>query len=114
MIEINRHTTEDHRRPFISQCGRAAAVPLSSAWSRGHESRRNLAYPPLQCCVAAATVIAGFGTKPRHLLAGNKNDPGPPNHAHRAEVSLVAPSTRVSGLGGNWIKRPLLRRQWED
>ena len=38
---------------------------------------------------------------PATFLAGNKKDPGPPNHAHRAEVSLVAPSTRVSGLGGN-------------
>lgn len=61
----------------------------------GHTSRHR----PLQRRPAAATVNAGPGTRPVRGASGNEDKPGPPNHAHRAEVSLVAPSGRVSGYG---------------
>lgn len=54
----------------------------------------------LQCPLTAATVKSGLGRWPGSKPGGNKGEPGPLKHAHRAEVSLVAPSGRVSGLKG--------------
>ena len=58
----------------------------------------------LQCCPAAATVNSGLGTEPGR--EAGQRQARTPNHAHRAEVSLVAPSGRMSGLKGNRMDRP--------
>lgn len=52
----------------------------------------------LQSRLPADTVNTGLGTEPCRAPVGNKMQARTPNHAHRAEVSLVAPSGRVGGL----------------
>ena len=60
----------------------------------------NIAGRRLQCCRAAATVHSGLGEA---ACRGGleQTHARPPNHAHRAEVSLVAPADRASGRKGN-------------